>query len=151
MAARLQIEDGAYSLYLDEGEDGQWRRLASLPAGARALLPAARAVDAGALEQAIEIAEDWLMPHAARLQGRMLEVEDGTGRLRSGLREVLSVEAVEWSVADVEAAFLRLVDLATGRVPAAVVQERPLFVADVLLLRELAHHGRVRGLRLPEA
>ena len=47
-----------------------------------------------------------------------------------------------------EGFFLRLVDMATGRLPAPSVARRQHSVADVLLLRELAHHGQVKEIRL---
>lgn len=143
--ARLRIDASAYAL--QAAHDGAWAGIAVLPGGAGALLPT-RALDEPGLERAIEVAEDWLMPHATRLRGVILEVSDPTGRLQAGLREVLSVQALEWSVADIEGFFLRLVGLTTGRAPSAAVQERWPFVADVLMLRELAHHGQVRQVRL---
>jgi hypothetical protein len=105
-------------------------------------------VDEGALERAIEVAEDWLMPHAARLRGETLEVSDPTGRLKAALKTRLSIVPDAWSIAEIEALFLRLVDLATGRMPPQDALEWPLFMADVTMLRELAHHGQVRGLRI---
>jgi hypothetical protein len=146
MSARLVISENAYSLL--EAGGGQWSEIALLAKGAAALFPGARPVNEAGLEAAIEVAEDWLMPHAARLRGEILEVEDPTGRLKSGLDEVLAVESAAWTIADVEGFFLRLVDLATGRLPAPGVQARWQFAADLLLLRELAHHGQLRELRL---
>ena len=138
----LRIREGAYAL-ADKDEE-----FAVLQGGAGALLSSARTIDEAGLEAAIEHAEDWLMPHAARLRDAVLEVTDATGALRSGMQDVLSVTARAWSVEDVEGHFLRLVDMATGRVPAAVLAGRQQFVAHVLLLRELAHHGRLREIRL---
>jgi hypothetical protein len=146
MPARLVISAEAYSLLVVQG--GGWTEVAALPGGAAALIPSTRAVGEAGLEHAIEVAEDWLMPHAARLRGDSLEVSDSTGRLKAGLHDVLSVGAATWSIEDVEAIFLRLVHLATGRSPSPGVLDRPFFLADVLLLRELAHHGRVRELRI---
>ena len=145
-AARLLIADRAYTLQAAQG--AAWAEVAALPGGARSLLPDTRAVDERGLEAAIEAAEDWLMPHAAGLRGAILEVSDPTGRLASGLREVLGVRAVAWSVAEVEGFFLRLIDLTTGRTPSPAVQGRQAFIADVLIVRELAHHGQVRQIRL---
>jgi hypothetical protein len=146
MPARLAISETAYSLL--EARDEQWVELACLPAGADALLVPARAIDEGALEAAIELAEDWLMPHAARLRGEVLHVDDATGRLEAGLEEVLSVTGSEWTVDEIEGFFLRLVDMSTGRHPSPALQARQRFVADVVMLRELAHHGRLRAIRL---
>jgi hypothetical protein len=142
----LVITESAYTLL--ESRDDHWAELATLAAGAEALLAPARPIDEGQLEAAIEIAENWLMPHAARLRGEVLHVDDATGRLKTGLHEVLSVTSREWTVDDVESFFLRLVDMATGRNPSPAVQGRHRFVADVLMLRELAHHGQLRVIRL---
>lgn len=143
---RLTIGTDAYALA--GASNGEWVECALLHRGAEALLPSTRPVDEARLEAAIEIAEDWLMPHAAHLRGQVLEVSDPTGRLRSGMEEVLGATTSAWSVEDVEGIFLRLVDMTTGRRPAPSVAGRQHFVADVLLLRELAHHGQVRGIRL---
>lgn len=146
MPVRLVIAENAYSLLVEQ--DGAWTELAALPGGAAALIPSTSAVGEAGLEHAIEVAEDWLMPHATRLRGETLEVSDPTGRLKTGLRELLSVGAGAWSIEDVEGIFRRLVDLTTGRSPSPAALSRPFFIADVLLLRELAHHGRVRELRI---
>jgi hypothetical protein len=141
MTVRLVITDTAYAL--QQMQDGEWSDVAVLPGGASALLPAAGPLDEAHLEAAIQHAEDWLMPNARRLQGQVLEIEDMTRRLESGLDEVLSEQNRQWSVADFEALFLRIVDLVTGRRPAAAIADRSRFVADVLLVREIAHHGAV--------
>ena len=141
MAARLVIDESRYALLADE--QGKWREIAVLHGGASALLPPTRLVDEGRLETAIEKAEDWLMPHAAPLRGQVLEVIDTTGRLASGLDAVLSVATRDWTVDGVEAFFLRLTDAATGRRPAPTLDGRQLFIADIVLLRELAHHGQL--------
>lgn len=142
MAARLVIDANRYVLLLHE--QGHWREIAVLHGGAGALLSPTRPVDEGRLEAAIEKAEDWLMPHAARLRGQVLDVVDATGRLASGLDALLPVATRDWTVDDVETFFLRLTDAATGRRPSPELDGRQLFIADVLLLRELAHHGRVQ-------
>lgn len=146
MPARLVIAENAYCLFVAKGD--AWIEIAVLAGGAAALLPAMRPVDEGALEQAIELAEDWLMPHASRLRGQLLEVNDLTGRLRIGLEDALSLAPGVWSLEEVEGIFLRLVGLTTGRAPSLKVLKAPLFVADVLMLRELAHHGQLRELRV---
>lgn len=145
MSARLVIADSAYTL-LEGGED-QWREIATLRTGWTVLLPSSRPIDERALEAGIEAAEDWLMPHAPRLRARDLEVVDATGRLEAGLHDILSVSTREWSVKDVEDFFSRIVDMATGSRPSSV-QELHAFAADILLLRELAHHGQVLRVRL---
>jgi hypothetical protein len=142
LSTRLHLADTSYAL-----ADGAME-FAVLQGGAAFVLPAGRRVDERALEAAIEKTEDWLMPHAARLRGEVLEIDDATGALDCGMRDVLCVTTRAWSVEDVEGFFLRLVDLATGRVPAAVLDGRHAFIAHVLLLRELAHHGQLREIRL---
>jgi len=146
MPVRFVIAEEGYALLTEMG--GHWTEIAALPSGARALLPGLRRVDEGALERAIEVAEDWLMPHAARLRGETLEVSDPTGRLRAALKARQSIVPDAWSTLEIEALFLRLVDLATGRFPPQDALEWPLFMADVLMLRELAHHGQVKGLQI---
>lgn len=146
MTARLVIADSTY--VLQQGVESRWVDLAVLPGGADALLSSTRAVDEGSLEAAIEVAEDWLMPQVARFRGEAVEVSDATGRLKAGLEDVLSVQTSQWGVAEFEEVFLRLIDLATGRLPSPALQERRAFLADVLLVRELAHHGNVREIRL---
>ncbi|MGV0958274.1 MAG: hypothetical protein ACOYB1_00410 [Limnohabitans sp.] len=146
MAARLLIADSAYVLSLIRG--GAWVELSRLPRSAQALLPGVRALDEGQMEAAIQVAEDWLAPHAAALQGEVLEVSDVTGRLVSGFAAVLASAERALSIEALERAFLRVVDLATGRVAPPHLQAHRTFVADLLLLRELAHHGRLSSVRL---
>lgn len=146
MTARLVISEDSY--VLQQATETGWNDLADLPGGATALLPATRPLHEGSLELAIELAENWLMPHARQLRGDILEVSDTTGRLASGLMDVLSASATSWSVADLEQLFLRMVDLATGRIASQALQGRRAFAADLLILRELAHHGDVGEIRL---
>lgn len=146
MPARLIVSDVGYVLQSLQG--GSWADVAELPGGAAAIVPSGRAVDERALEAAIERAEDWLMLHAPHLRGEVLEVLDRTQRLTLGMDEVLSVTSRTWSVDEVEALFLRLVDMATGRLPSPALAGRGAFVADLLMLRELAHHGRLAEIRV---
>jgi len=146
MPACFVVSENQYALM--EPRDGRWAALAVVKGGAAALLPPTRPVDEAGLEAAIQIAEDWLMPHARRLHGAVLEVNDATGRLKLGLDEVLSERRGEWTVEEFEGVFLQLLDMATGRRAAPALQGREQFIADVLMLRELAHHGQVRAVRL---
>ena len=146
MPLRLVIAPDHYSLI--EERDGAWAELALLSGGAATLLAPTGALDDRSLEAAIEIAEDWLMPHAARLRDRVLDVDDTTARIHSGLEDVLSVTAREWNVEGIEQLSLQLVDMATGRRARRALQGQQAFVADVLLLRELAHHGQLHEIRL---
>jgi len=141
MTARLVISDAEYALAQVQG--GAWVTIAVLAGGAEALVASHQPVDERQLEAAIETAEDWLMPHASALRGEALEVQDSAGRLRAGMEKVLSVTTSQWSLADVESFFLKLVDTATGRHPSPLLAGQHHFVADLLLLRELAHHGQL--------
>ena len=125
---RLEVRTDAYELRLDGAV------LARLQGGASALLSGAgdrlRELD---IEAAIERSEDWLMPSSKSIEGLELRVRDATGRVRGTLgdRESLTPE-------ELEQAFDRAHDAvaharATGREG----------VADVVLLRELVHHGRL--------
>lgn len=123
----LLVLPDAYELQLD----GQ--PLARLEGGSRSLLAGAgdrlKEYD---IEAAIERAEDWLMPSSKSFQGLELQVRDVSGRVYGGLGE-RSVSA-----AGMEEAF-------TG-VHAAVAHDRsisPEWVADAVLLRELAHHAKI--------
>ena len=146
MAARLAIQESAYVLSVEQ--DGIRQELAFPEGGASSLLAPRRSVDEGGLERAIEIAEDWLMPHAFSLRGAVLQVHDTTGRLTSGLEHVLSESARTWRLDEFERLFLRLVDLALGRHPPVALQSQQAFTADILLIRELSHHGQVQEIRL---
>ena len=146
MAARLVISETRY--VLQQEREGEWLNVAALPGGAESVLALARTVDEGRLEAAIETAEDWLMPYAAALSGEVLEVRDGTQRLQSGMEQVLSVTGRRWTVDDLEDFFNRVVELATGRHPSPRLAGRQHFIADLLVLRELAHHGRVAEINL---
>ena len=67
VTARLRITGPAYELL--QAQEGGWTQLAVLPRGAGALLDTGHCVTEAGLEQAIQAAEDWLMPHAQRLRG----------------------------------------------------------------------------------
>lgn len=130
---RLHVEPGAYELRLDE------EILARLEGGAAALLSGAggrlRALD---IEAAIERAEEWLMPSSKRFQALELLVHDAAGRLRRSLGEQARL-----TPAELEQAFNRTHDaVAHGR---SIDRDG---VADVVLLRELAHHGSLSSILL---
>lgn len=145
MDARLVISRSAYALQV--ARNGDWEEHARLPGGAGALLPASLPGEA-ALERAIEVAEDWLMPHVAGWAGGMLEIEDATRVLERGLEQVLGAVGDAWSNREIEAMFLRMVDLLTGRNMPAALHDQREFVAALLLVRELVHHGKISGVRL---
>lgn len=125
MPVRLVLSQNQYALLQER--DGRWAELAVLDGGAAVLLPPTRPVDEVRLEAAIEIAEDWLMPHARGLRGKVLEVNDPTGRLKCGLDEVLSEARREWSIEEFESVFLRMVEMATARNLPRALQGRQLF------------------------
>jgi hypothetical protein len=124
----LDVRSDAYELSVD-GEV-----IASLEGGASALLPDARdRLREFDIEAAIERSEDWLMPSSKRFQGLDLRVRDAEGRSRAALGNASS-----FTPEQVERAFDRAFD--------AVAHARPIdpaSVADVVLLRELVHHGRL--------
>src|SRR4051812_1790248 len=130
MAARLDITGSAYVRGSDQG--GVPQEIARLDGGAGALLAGSAPPSLLRVEAAIERAEDWLMPHAKALAGETLEVHDRRGRLVSGLGG-----AAAFSPEQIEDEFRRIVEVRTlgGLAPA--------FVADLVLVRELVHHGRL--------
>lgn len=145
--ARLRITAEGYALALSRA-DGSAEPLTQWPGGASAMLRGE--VGEATLELAIERCEDWLMPHSRALRGHVLAVQDSTGRLRDGLQAVLGDTGTGWDTQAFEALFLRLVGLATGRVPAPALQGRAAFAADMVLLRELAHHGQLAQITLAD-
>jgi hypothetical protein len=142
---RLVLAATEYELSFERQDGAVQTEL--LRGGAQSLVDHARPVGEAVLEAAIERAEDWLMPFATELRDKTLDIDDPAGRFRFGLQAVLSVTSEEWNTPEVESMFLRVVDIATGRNPSAL-DGRQAFVADLLLLRELAHHGGLNLLRL---
>jgi len=131
MTARLDISASAY--FLGVGEGAAWKELARLVGGAAALLPSgSQQITHLDIEAAIERAEDWLMPHAKALAGAVLEVQDATGALVAGLGG-----PADWTTDQVEAEFNRVVDLPDRS------SCNPVYVAHLVLVRELMHHGRL--------
>lgn len=127
----LDIQPDAYALRLDAS------LLARLEGGAAVLMPAPaqrlREID---MEGAIERAEEWLMPSSRLFQGLSLRVHDPRGRLRPLLGAGCSL-----TTEDVEQVF-NSTHRALARTP---LDERDA-VAGLVLLRELAHHGRLSGI-----
>lgn len=146
MAALLKITEGCYSLSLQV--HGKWVELASLDGGSQSLIPGNAGLSEAALERAIDLAEDWLMPHAKSLRGETLGIRDVAGSFEAGLRNVLNVEARQFSVAAIEDCFLQVVALAASPSASSVLRHQQHFVATLVLVRELAHHGGVRGMQL---
>jgi hypothetical protein len=131
-AAYLNVRADAYELRLNG------KVIARLDGGSAALLPGAGALRDIDIETAIERSEDWLMPFSKLLSGLELRVRDETGRLR----EVIGEQA-SFTAEDVEQVFTRVFD--------AVGHGREIDrygVADVVLVRELVHHGRVARVRI---
>ncbi len=122
---RLHVRPDAYELY--RGAE----LVARLDGGAGALIPAAAQLREIDIENAIERSEDWLMPFSKSLRGCELSIRDAQGRVGAALGGRASL-----TVDDMEQAFTRAYD--------AVALGRPASrdaVADVVLLRQLAHHG----------
>jgi hypothetical protein len=126
----LGILENAYELSLGG------HPLTRLEGGPLALLADAgltlRDVD---VEAAIEHAEDWLMPTSKSFQGFALHVRDTPGRLRERLGAHASL-----TPEDVESAFSRALD-----------RKRTLgreSIADLVLVRELVHHGKLSRILL---
>lgn len=127
----LAISVAAYELRLD-GE-----MLARLEGGAAALLGStSERLREAHIEAAIEHAEDWLMPFSRQLQDLPLRVHDDAGGLRGFLGD-----GTRWDAAQLEQAFDRAHEAV---VHAAEIDPRA--VAAIVLLRELAHHGRLAGI-----
>jgi hypothetical protein len=126
-SAYLDIQPDSYELRLN-GEV-----IARLDGGSAALLPGAGALRDIDIETAIERSEDWLMPSSRLLCGLELRVRDETGRVRQVMGE-----QGRFTAEDVEQVFTRVFD--------AVGHGREIDrygVADLVLVRELVHHGRV--------
>ncbi|WP_417252274.1 hypothetical protein [Castellaniella sp.] len=133
----LIIEHEAYELWLDE------KLLTRLAGGAATLLPEAgsrrlREID---IEAAIERAEDWLMPFSKALQGLQLKICDKTDRLKSYFDEhqPYSVEQIERIFSNVHYEVAHVQEVERNS------------VADIVLVREFAHHGRLSGIVLNSA
>jgi hypothetical protein len=130
---QLIIASDAYELRFDHDS------LTRLDHGAAALLAGAaerlREID---IERAIERAEDWFMRFSKSFDSLQLEVRDTTGRLRRQLGK----QAV-YTLEQAEQAFTRVHDAVVH----GEVSDRDA-VADVVLLRELAHHGRLSSIVL---
>lgn len=123
---KLEILASAYEISVGG------RTLARLEGGPLELLAGAgerlRDLD---IETAIERSEDWLMPVSKSFQGLALQVKDNPGRLRDHFATAASL-----TPDDIERAFSRAFDdVAFKR---AVSRD---LVADLVLLRELVHHG----------
>ena len=146
MTIRLVIDETGYGLSREK--DGAWIDFARLAKGAGALLPAARPLGAASIEDAIQVAEDWLSPHVKAMRGETLEVSDQTGRLNEGLTNVLGSTERVWNAQSLENVFQVLVNRATRRAVPQELTKRVLFVADIVLVRELVHHGQIDVIRL---
>lgn len=140
------IKEKAYVLSTIHG--AQSLELARLSGGAQQLLPGVGTPTEGQLETAIEMAEDWLMPHVKGLHGGVLRLQDTSGRWTSGLSSVLGSKTRSWSLTAIEQDFLKVIDQIARRNPSSEFDRHRLFVADLLLVRELAHHGRVVSVSL---
>jgi hypothetical protein len=148
MAARLSINERRYTLAVQR--EGEWAGIAVLDGGANALIADTALLTDVVIERAIDLAEEWLMPHAKTLKGETLCIDDIAGHFRAGLLEILAVKASTFSVPDIEDHFLEIVALATGRSGSLAVRHKNHFVADLILVRELSHHGALTNLQLSD-
>lgn len=148
MAARLIINEKRYTLAAQR--EGEWVDIAMLNGGANALIADTALLADVVIEHAIDLAEEWLMPHARTLKGETLWIDDIAGHFRTGLLEILSVKASKFSVLDIEDHFLEVVALAAGRSGSLALRHRNHFVADLILVRELSHHGGLTNLQLSD-
>ena len=129
----LRVNPQEYVLSLDG------RVLARMEGGASALLrpqgDRLRDVD---IEAAIERAEEWLMPSSKSWQGVQMRVLDETGHLLAalGAGRPASPDEVERAFSD------SVEDVVRGRAVDASC------LADLVLLRELVHHGAVTAVHL---
>jgi hypothetical protein len=139
MPARLKITDTHYTLSVQN--QGKWVELTTLDGGAQSIVPGHAEFSGAVLEHAIDVAEGWIMPHAKALRGEALYVDDTRADVKAGLHAVLSVDDEQFTVQAIEACFLRVVDMSTGRFVSPLLNNRQKFVAHLVLLRELAHHG----------
>lgn len=125
-AFRLDVQTNSYELHRGA------QLVARLDGGALALIPGSgaqlREID---IENAIERSEDWLMPFSKSLRGCELLIRDATGRMATALggRKSLTIDDMERAFTDAYVAVAR------GR---TAMRDA---VADIVLLRELAHHG----------
>lgn len=145
MAARLTLSNTDYMLSLSVND--AWVELACLQGGASTLISAHDALNDVAIERAIDAAEDWLMPYAKSLRGHTLFIQDVAGNFGAGLRNVLNVGVRQFSVADIEDYFLQVLALVTRPSGLSTFRDQN-FVATLVLVRELAHHGGLRSLQL---
>lgn len=130
---RLEIRADAYELWLEDN------LLATLPGGAAALLRGSgdplRASD---FEVLIERSEEWIMPASKAFQRLELHVRGATGPLRArlGVQPSLAPSEVEQAFDD---GFTQ------------VVRNRTVDrygIADLVLVRELVHHGSLTTILL---
>lgn len=104
-----------------------------------------------ALEQAIALTEDALMPRIPALRAAPPDVLQLADPSLQALPALLGRSApVTLQLDDVEQAFNRLADVAAGLPARSLgVPEQPRFVAALLVVRELMHHVGWRQLQLP--
>lgn len=136
----LKIEKQDYFLLCEQ--NGNFVELSRLLNGVQRLLPGTVTPTEAELEAAIETAENWLMPFLYGKKGNVLKVIDMTNQLSSSLFAFAEIEGDIWSLEQIEQTFLKLLDTITGRFALATFSKHRRFVADWLLVRELAHHGQ---------
>ncbi|MGH8055517.1 MAG: hypothetical protein ACREP4_16525 [Stenotrophomonas sp.] len=106
-----------------------------------------------ALERAIALSEDALMPHVAALRSHPLEVLVAADDALAALPLLLGREhssALQLSIDDVERGFNQVAQVAAGMPAQSVgLSAQPAFVAALLVVRELMHHVGWKRLQLP--
>lgn len=108
-----------------------------------------------ALEHAITLTEDALMPHIPALRGHPLEVLIAADDALAALPALLGHQqgaAPQLDIADVERGFNQVAQVAAGLPAQAMgLPAQPAFVAALLVVRELMHHVGWKTLQLHHA
>lgn len=106
-----------------------------------------------ALERAIALTEDALMPQVAALRSYPLEVLIAADETLAALPSLLGCTdtgSLQLGIDDVERGFNQVAQVAAGMPAHAVgLPAQPRFVAALLVVRELMHHVGWKQLQLP--
>lgn len=106
-----------------------------------------------ALERAIAMTEDALMPHVAALRRHPLDVLIAADDALAALPSLLGRDgtaSLRVDIDDVERGFNQVAQVAAGMPAHAMgLAEQPRFVAALLVVRELMHHVGWKQLQLP--
>lgn len=106
-----------------------------------------------ALERAIALTEDALMPHVTVLRSYPLEVLIAADETLAALPSLLGrmdTGSLQLGIDDVERGFSQVAQVAAGMPAHAMgLPAQPRFVAALLVVRELMHHVGWKQLQLP--